>query len=209
MVLPHDPAPPFSLAEVFPGKCHPSGHRPVAPGQVPGCAGPRRCLSLGGSETLCEALPAPRHGLHSPRTALKTQCSTASRLKKQPGNQALPNRQNRAAGTSALLGNEPFRMAWGRRWSCLTSASPGCCARVPGSGKCPGVHSSGAGTAMDQHLPVPLRCSLASPGACCANRGAHPTAPHQSAPPRPSRGDWCSGGSQFRVLGACGLFATD
>lgn len=43
MVLPRDVAPPFPLAEVSLGKCHPNRHCPVAPGHVPA---PRSAAAL-------------------------------------------------------------------------------------------------------------------------------------------------------------------
>lgn len=175
--------------------------------------------ALGPSARLCQRpnVGAPAPGL--PRTP---GVPWPLPLKITLRNQALPPRRgpSRATGTSVAPGNEPFGTVSRRYWSWLTSARAACpCqpwqlyrAGGPGSSNHPRWgHSPGLGMATAQHLPVPFWQLPAGPGGCCANQGAHPTAPCQAAPLRPRRGRGVYGvwGGQFCVLGAHGLFATD
>lgn len=90
-------------------------------------------------------------------------------------------------GPSRAMGTTGAMSHLGVCRSRFAPASPGCCARQLQTPR--GGLSHGVGTAADQHLPIPLWHPPASPGGCCANRGAHPMAPHRAAPLRPGRGD--------------------
>lgn len=234
-MLPHDPAPPFSPAEAFPGKCHSSGHRPAAPAQVQGFTVPLLPLRLPAAQLAprsAVALMLPWYDPHGremgdarlgwgalgPSVWLCQRPNVgapAPGLPRMPGvpwppplkitlrNQASPPRRgpSKATGTSVAPGNEPFGTLSRRYWSWLTSAHAACpCQPWPLYGGAwqlqppKGGHSPGLGTATAQHLPVPFWQLPASPGGCCANQGAHPTAPCQAAPLRPRRGDWCGRG---------------
>lgn len=183
MGLPRDVAPPFPLAEVSPGRCHPNRHCPVAQGHIPapgsaaalmllwcdphGRGGVQAGGALGPSARLCQC---PGMDTPTPGPSLVTPWPLPLKITLE--DQVLPPRQ----GPSRAMGASLWAIQDDSGGTLVMFHLCPCQPWLLCQGRWQSKHLGGTAPGwawLRISISAPLWCPSAGPGHCCDNQSVH------------------------------------